>query len=105
MAEILETVMIVSFGLSWPMNVIKSYRARTAKGKSLLFLCFILFGYVAGITGKFLNEAYMADFASKWYVLVFYIINFVMVSIDFALYFRNLALDKKSAQASSGVNE
>lgn len=96
MAEILETVMIVSFGLSWPMNVIKSYRARTTKGKSIMFLCFILFGYIAGITSKFLNEAYMADFASKWYVLVFYILNFIMVSADFAIYFRNRALDKKA---------
>ena len=43
MSEILETIMIVSFGLSWPLNVIKSYRTRTTKGKSLLFLCFILF--------------------------------------------------------------
>ena len=72
MAEILEIVMIVSFGASWPMNVVKSYKARTAKGKSLAFLCLILFGYVAGITGKFLNPDYMAAFAEKWYVLVVY---------------------------------
>lgn len=35
MAEMLEIIMIVSFGVSWPINVVKSYRARTAKGKSL----------------------------------------------------------------------
>ena len=61
MAEILEIVMIVSFGASWPMNVVKSYRARTAKGKSLGFLLLILFGYVAGIASKLVNEAYMAS--------------------------------------------
>ena len=55
MAEILEVIMIVSFGASWPLNVIKSYKARTTKGKSLGFLCLILFGYVAGIASKFLN--------------------------------------------------
>lgn len=60
MSEILEVVMIVSFGMSWPMNVIKSWRARTTKGKSLAFLCFIFFGYIAGITSKLINEAYMA---------------------------------------------
>ena len=38
MAEILEITMIVSFGASWPLNVIKSYKARTTKGKSLTFL-------------------------------------------------------------------
>ena len=89
-------MMVVSFGISWPMNVIKSWRSRTTKGKSLLFMCLILFGYVAGIASKFLNEAYMADFASKWYVLFFYILNFVMVAADLVLYFRNRALDKKA---------
>ena len=56
MSEILEIIMIVSFGASWPMNVIKSYKARTAKGKSLAFLLLIFFGYIAGITSKFLND-------------------------------------------------
>lgn len=97
MAEILEITMIVSFGISWPMNVIKSYKSRTTKGKSLAFILLILFGYVAGITSKFVNEAYMASFATKWYVLVFYMINFVMVSIDLGMYIRNYKLDQKRA--------
>ena len=97
-SEILEVIMIVSFGASWPMNVMKSWKARTTKGKSLAFLCLILFGYVAGITGKFLNPAYMAAFASKWYVLFFYCLNFVMVFLDLILYFRNRQLDKLAAK-------
>jgi hypothetical protein len=95
-AEILEILMIVSFGASWPANVIKSYRARSAKGKSLLFLCLIFFGYIAGISSKLLNEAYMASFASKWYVLVFYVLNLLMVGADLVLYARNTALDRKA---------
>ena len=94
MSELLETVMIVSFGASWPMNVIRSYKARTAKGKSLAFLLLILFGYVAGIVGKVINPTYMAQFAEKWYVLFFYCLNFTMVSVDLCLYFRNRKLDK-----------
>lgn len=97
MAEILEIVMIVSFGASWPMNVVKSYRARTAKGKSLGFLLLILFGYVAGITSKLVNEAYMASIAQKWYVLFFYVLNFVMVFTDLMLYVRNVRLDREKA--------
>lgn len=93
MAELLEIIMIVSFGASWPMNVLKSYKARTAKGKSVAFLLLILFGYVAGITSKLVNEAYMAQFAEKWYVLFFYCLNFVMVSADLAMYIRNRRLD------------
>lgn len=96
MSEILEIVMIVSFGASWPINLMKSYKSRTTKGKSLLFLCLIFFGYIAGIISKFLNEAYMASFASKWYVLFFYFLNLIMVGADLILYFRNLKLDKES---------
>lgn len=96
MAEFLEIVMIVSFGASWPLNVIKSYKARTAKGKSLGFLCLILFGYIAGIASKFVNEAYMASIAEKWYVLFFYFLNLAMVGIDLLLYFRNRKLDLES---------
>ena len=99
MAEILEIIMIVSFGASWPMNVMKSYKARTAKGKSVAFLCLILFGYVAGITSKLVNEAYMASFAQKWYVLFFYVLNFIMVGADLLLYFRNRRLDKQAEEA------
>lgn len=33
MAELLEAMMVLSFGISWPASIIKSYRARTAKGK------------------------------------------------------------------------
>lgn len=94
MAEILEIIMILSFGASWPMNVVKSYRARTTKGKSLWFLCLIFFGYIAGIASKLVNETYMAQFASKWYVLVFYCLNLLMVGVDLGLYARNYKLDK-----------
>ncbi len=100
MAEILEIIMIVSFGASWPMNVMKSYKARTTKGKSLPFLCLILFGYVAGITSKLVNQAYMDSFAQKWYVLFFYVLNFIMVGTDLLLYIRNYKLDKAAEKES-----
>ena len=94
MAELLEVIMIVSFGASWPLNVIKSYKSRTTKGKSLAFLCLIFFGYIAGIASKLLNQAYMNDFAAKWYVLFFYVLNLCMVGVDLCLYLRNYKLDK-----------
>lgn len=94
MSELLEIIMILSFGASWPLNVMKSIKARTTKGKSLPFLCLIFFGYIAGIASKFLNEAYMAAFAEKWYVLFFYVLNLLMVGLDLILYARNAKLDK-----------
>ena len=96
MAELLEIIMILSFGASWPMNVIKSYKARTAKGKSLAFMLLIFFGYIAGIASKFVNVTYMANFSEKWYVLFFYFLNIFMVSLDIILYFRNRKLDKQN---------
>ena len=95
LSEILEIIMVVSFGASWPLNVMKSWRARTTKGKSLGFLCLIFFGYIAGIVSKLTNEVYMANFSSKWYVLFFYVLNFLMVGADLCLYYRNYRLDKQ----------
>ncbi len=89
-AEIFEIIMIVCFGLSWPMNVIKSYRSRTTKGKSLPFLLLIITGYVFGIIGKLVGGNF------KWYVLFFYVLNLAMVSVDLMLYVRNYRLDKQN---------
>ena len=82
------------FGASWPLNVLKSYRSRTVKGKSLAFLILIDTGYVAGIVSKFANKTFMAEIDSKWYVLFFYFLNFAMVLADICLYFRNLKIDR-----------
>ena len=92
MSELLEIIMIVSFGCSWPLNVLKSWKARTTKGKSLAFLVLILFGYICGITSKLLAPTF------KWYVLFFYVLNFIMVATDFVLYLRNRRLDKLAEQ-------
>ncbi|MBO4308341.1 MAG: hypothetical protein J5885_00750 [Clostridia bacterium] len=98
MTEIFEIIMILCFGASWPFNVVKSWKARTAKGKSLFFLCLIFAGYIAGIVSKFCNASYMASFSTKWYVLVFYFINLTMVSVDLCLYIRNRKLDKNNVE-------
>ena len=91
MAEILEILMLLCFGFSWPINARKAWVARTAKGKSPAFLCLILIGCIAGVASKFVNPHF--DFATKWYVLFFYALNFCMVSVDLAIYFRNKKLD------------
>lgn len=96
MAELLEIIMVVSFGASWPLNVWKSFKARTTKGKSLGFLCLIFFGYIAGIASKLLNPTYMAAIGEKWYVLFFYVLNLLMVGADLLLYIRNAGLDRKN---------
>ena len=87
MAQIFEVLMILCFGVSWPFNITKSWKAKTAKGKSLLFEVCILVGYICGIAGKFIT-------GNVTYVLIAYMINVVMVTIDILLTLRNIALDK-----------
>lgn len=95
---ILEVVMLVCFGASWPFNVVKSYKTRSAKGKSVFFLYLIIVGYFAGIISKFINESYISNFANNWYVLFFYVLNLIMVSFDLVLYYRNRRLDKRAEE-------
>ena len=90
MSSILETVMLVCFGLSWPINLMKAYKARTAKGTSLPFILLIITGYVAGISAKLVSGQIN-------YVLIAYIFNLCVVSLNLMVYFRNAALDKKQA--------
>lgn len=91
-AEILEAVMLVCFGLSWPMNAYKAYKARTAKGTSWQFLALICAGYICGIGAKLVCGIV------NW-VLVVYFVNLVLLGVNWAVYFRNRRLD----QASEGM--
>ncbi len=86
MSELFEMFMVICFGISWPISIAKSIRSRTAKGKSVIFSFLILAGYVFGIVSKLCR-------GSLTYVFIFYVINFVSVSIDIILYFRNRRFD------------
>ena len=90
MAQLLEAAMMICFGISWPMNAYKAYKARTAKGTSLAFILLILFGYFCGITAKLLS-------GNINYVLVVYFLNVVTVCLNLAVYFRNKALDRRAS--------
>jgi len=95
MAEIFEALMVICFGISWPVSIVKSWKSETAKGKSLVFLCFILIGYLCGMISKII--------AGKiTYVFVFYVLNFIMGSIDLCLYFRNNKLDRQREKTPAG---
>ena len=90
-AEIFETMMILCFGISWPLSIVRSYRSRSTKGKSLLFMCFIAFGYVCGIISKCITQTYNLAF---W----FYFPNVIMVCTDIGLYFRNRAIERQNVK-------
>lgn len=88
--EIFEASMIILFGISWPLNLYKSFKTRSTKGKSLLFLIFIMTGYICGILGKIITN-------NITWVFGFYILNLVMVALDFVMYFINLSREKKES--------
>ena len=89
MGAIFETVMLVCFGLSWPINVVKAYKSQTTKGTSLPFIFLIIIGYVAGIIAKVIA-------GQTNYVLIVYVINLMIVLLNVAVYARNYQLDKKN---------
>ena len=84
--------MLLCFGCSWPMNITKSIRARTAKGKSLAFELFVLVGYICGITGKCISGSI------NW-VFAIYILDLLMVTTDILLTLRNRRLDRRKEAA------
>lgn len=87
MSSVLEATMLICFGLSWPINTMKAYKARSAKNMSLPFILLIIFGYVAGISAKLLLN-------QTNYVLMVYFINLAVVTLNLMVYFRNKKLDE-----------
>jgi len=77
--------MLISFGAAWPVSIVKSWKSKTTKGKSLFFMFIIELGYIAGIAHKII---YSMDI-----VIIFYILNFTMVFVDLLLFFRNRRMD------------
>lgn len=98
MSSIFEAAMLVCFGFSWPMNVRKAIKARSAKGMSLAFILLIIVGYIAGISAKLLNHQIN-------YVLAVYILNLVIVFTNLVVYFRNRALDRRSEAVKMDVKK
>lgn len=98
MSSIFEAAMLVCFGFSWPMNVRKAIKAKSAKGMSLAFILLIIVGYIAGITAKFMNHQIN-------YVLAVYILNLVIVFTNLVVYFRNRALDRRSEAMKMDVKK
>ncbi len=91
MVGIFESLMLICFGISWPISVWKSYTSHSTKGKSIVFTSAIILGYIAGICGKILG-------GNINYVLGLYALNLTFVSVDFVLYFVN-----KKRERATGI--
>ena len=84
---IFEFIMLVCFGLSWPISVYKSLKSKSTQGKSVVFIVAIIIGYISGIIGKIIND-------QLTYVLIIYCFNLIVVSVDLALFFVNCKSEK-----------
>ena len=51
-AVLCETIMLITFGCSWPFNITKSIKSRTTLGKSVAFEIIIVIGYLFGVAAK-----------------------------------------------------
>ncbi len=78
MSEIFEVLMLVCFGISWPISVVKSIKSKSTKGKSLVFTAVIILGYVCGIVSKLAA-------GNTTYVFWLYVLNLAVVSTDLAV--------------------
>lgn len=88
MKNLLETAMLLCFGISWPISAWKHFRAGTTEGMSLSFILLILLGYLSGIAAKLVGR-------SVNYVLIVYCFNLLAVSCDLLVYFRNRKRDSE----------
>jgi hypothetical protein len=80
--SVFEVMMLVCFGVSWPISIAKALRTKKVEGKSPVFMVVICVGYLSGILHKLF-------FAYDW-VIVLYAINMIMVATDLLLYYRYL---------------
>ena len=84
--SIFEGIMLICFGASWPISILKSIRVKQVTGKSPLFLAVVSAGYVSGIIHKIL-------YSLDW-IIVLYIVNLMMILADLALYIHYSRMNK-----------
>jgi len=85
---LLEFMMLLCFGFSWPFSIAKSIRSRNTAGKSLLFMLLIEAGYLFGIANKIVNN--------RDWVLWVYVVLFFVVGVDVALYAVNRRRERQT---------
>lgn len=92
---VFEFLMLFCFGFSWPFSILKSLRSGSTKGKSLMFMLLIFFGYVFGIVHKVL---YNFNWVTWAYVALLFLVSF-----DLFLYWRNWRQEKVSGKLIDSI--
>ncbi len=79
--SIAEVLMLLCFGISWPISIGKALRTRVVEGKSPVFMIVLMCGYCFGILHK-LQQPH-----TDW-VTGLYVMNLLLVGTDLSLYYR-----------------
>ncbi len=92
--HLFESLMLLCFGAAWPGSIYKSWKSRSNKGKSLLFLVIVFLGYIAGICKNLLAQGEISP------IILLYLLNGILVAFDMGLYYRNRGYDKAHVDGS-----
>ena len=76
--KVFEAVMMVCFGVSWPISILKTVQVKNPAGKSIVFMWLIILGYLCGIAGKVVS-------GNISWVIWLYALNTLMVGTDLIL--------------------
>ena len=93
--EMLEGGMLVCFGISWPVDIVRTIRTGRTEGKSLAFMSLVLAGYILGMGAKLARVAG----TGRWPELItlLYVFNAVAIIVDIAV---TLRLRRRAVRAS-----
>ena len=86
--SIFEIIMLLCFGISWPVAIIKTLRSKTVKGITPFFYWLVFTGYIAGTLHKIIFN--------KDIVIILYIINCFTVGTQTFLYYYYSSKEKNS---------
>ena len=92
MSSVFEAVMMICFGVSWPLSIWKTCKVKNPTGKSIGFLWMVIIGYISGMVSKVVGGKI------DW-VIGLYALNAAMVGTDLILvyiYRARLAAAEKS---------
>lgn len=84
--SLFEALMLICFGISWPISILKALKTRVVHGKSPMFMAIVCAGYASGIVHKM-------HYSFDW-IIALYIFNFIMVAADLTLYYVFLPREK-----------
>lgn len=90
--QMLEAIMLICFGISWPIAIMKTLRSKSVKGTSIFFYLLVLSGYISGTIYKL--------FYNMDKVIIVYIINCCTVSTQILLYLYFTRREKVPAESA-----